>query len=212
MFFGHVVLNSLAPGGFHLNFREVILKLILVNGGWGISYEITLRWMPQDLTDDKSTLVQVMAWCRQATSHYLGQWWTRSMSPDGVTRPQWVNTLKPQLNGRYFVDDIFKFIFLMKIVVFLVNITEAPTDAFDNKSALVHALLDIYFSFNMALKLRPTWSLPCWSNNYIYSTHKNVMTWKHFPHYWPFVRGPPQIIGFPSQRTISVELWYFLCC
>ena len=27
--------------------------------------------MPLDLTDDKSTLVQVMAWCRQATSHYL---------------------------------------------------------------------------------------------------------------------------------------------
>ena len=28
--------------------------------------------MPQDLTDDMSTLVQVMAWCHQATSHYLG--------------------------------------------------------------------------------------------------------------------------------------------
>ena len=51
---------------------------------------IALRWMPQDLTDDKSTLVQVMAWCRQATSHYLGQCWPRSVSPNGVTRPQWV--------------------------------------------------------------------------------------------------------------------------
>ena len=47
--------------------------------------------MPLDLTDDKSTLVQVMAWCRQATSHYLSQCWPRSMSPNGVTRPQWVN-------------------------------------------------------------------------------------------------------------------------
>ena len=42
-----------------------------MNGGWGISHEITLRWMPLDLTYDKSKLVQVMAWCRQATSHYL---------------------------------------------------------------------------------------------------------------------------------------------
>ena len=42
-----------------------------MNGGWGISYEIALRRMPQDFTDDKSTLVQVMAWCRQAASHYL---------------------------------------------------------------------------------------------------------------------------------------------
>ena len=48
--------------------------------------------MPQDLTDDKSTLVQAMAWCHQATSHYLSQCWPRSLSPYGVTRPQWVNS------------------------------------------------------------------------------------------------------------------------
>ena len=34
--------------------------------------------MPLDLTD-KSTLVQVMAWCRQATSHCLSQCWPRSI-------------------------------------------------------------------------------------------------------------------------------------
>ena len=32
-------------------------------------------------TDDKSTLVQVMAWCHQAPSHYLNQCWPRSMTP-----------------------------------------------------------------------------------------------------------------------------------
>ena len=61
---------------------SILLKVsTLVNGGWGISYEITLGWMPLDLTNDKSTLVQVMAWCCQATSHYLSQW---SMSPYGI--------------------------------------------------------------------------------------------------------------------------------
>ena len=40
-----------------------MFKLTLVNGGWGISYEIALKWMPLDLTDDKSTLDQVMVWC-----------------------------------------------------------------------------------------------------------------------------------------------------
>ena len=59
--------------------------------GWGISGESVLIWMSLDFTDDQSTLVQVMAWCRQATSHYLGQCWPRSLSPYGVTRPQWVN-------------------------------------------------------------------------------------------------------------------------
>ena len=87
-----VLINSLAPGRFQFNFRYIFFKLNLVNGGWGIFYEIAPRWMPLDLTNDKSTLVQVMAWCRQATSHYLSQCWPRSMSPNGVTRPQWVKT------------------------------------------------------------------------------------------------------------------------
>ena len=67
--------------------------------------------MSLDFTDDQSTLVQVMAWCRQATSHYLSQCWPRSLSPYGVTRPR-VNTLKPRQNGHHFPGDIFKCIFL----------------------------------------------------------------------------------------------------
>ena len=57
-----------------------------------ISCEISLRLMLLDLTDDKLTLVQVMAWCRQATSHYPSQCWPRSMSPYATTGPQWVNS------------------------------------------------------------------------------------------------------------------------
>ena len=63
--------------------------LILITDGWGIFCVTTLRWMSLDLTD-KSTLVQVMAWCRQATNHYLSQCWPRSLTPYGATRPQWV--------------------------------------------------------------------------------------------------------------------------
>ena len=70
----------------------------LVNGGWGISSENSHRWMPLDLTDDKSKLVQVMAWCRQATSHYLSQCWPRSMSPNGITGPQWVKLSIPEMS------------------------------------------------------------------------------------------------------------------
>ena len=38
--------------------------------------------------DDVSTLVQVMAWCRQATSHYLNQCWPRFISPYNIFMPQ----------------------------------------------------------------------------------------------------------------------------
>ena len=38
-----------------------------------------LRWVPQNPIDDKSTLVQVMVRCNQATSHYHSQCWARPL-------------------------------------------------------------------------------------------------------------------------------------
>ena len=90
--------------------------------GWGISCEIALIWMSPDFIDDQS-LVQVMAWCHQATSHYLSQGWPRSLSPYGVTRPQWVNTLRLRQNGRHFSDDISKCIFFNENVWILLKIS-----------------------------------------------------------------------------------------
>ena len=73
--------------------RCVIFKLIIGNTVLGTHCEIALWWMQQHFTNERSTLVQVMAWCRQATSHFLSQCWPSSMSPYGITRPQWVNAL-----------------------------------------------------------------------------------------------------------------------
>ena len=38
-----------------------------------------------------------MAWCRQATDHYLGQYSLRSMSPYGLSRPQWVKEISSEV-------------------------------------------------------------------------------------------------------------------
>ena len=38
---------------------------------------IALKWMTQDLIDNWSTLIQVMAWYHQARSHYLTICWLR---------------------------------------------------------------------------------------------------------------------------------------
>ena len=77
--------NSLAPGRFEWDFRWSIFQLTSMISGWRVSCEIALWWM--HLIDDKSKLVQVMAWCRQATSHYQNQCWRRSMLSYGVIRP-----------------------------------------------------------------------------------------------------------------------------
>ena len=102
-------LNSLAPGMFEWKFRHVIFKLMLVIDGWGIPCETALIWMSLNFTDDQSTLVQVMAWCHQATSHYLSQCWPRSLSPYGVTRPQWVNAVKLSNETREVLPNEHKF-------------------------------------------------------------------------------------------------------
>ena len=64
-------------GGVHRHFKSM-----------GARCEIAARWMPKNLTGEKSTLVQVMAWCRQATCHYLSQCWPSFMASYGVTSLQ----------------------------------------------------------------------------------------------------------------------------
>ena len=83
--------NSLAPGRFENDFQNIFFKLIPWIDTLSNSCETVLRRMPQSPSNDKSTLVQVMAWCRQAPSHYLSRCCPRSLSPYGVTRPQCVN-------------------------------------------------------------------------------------------------------------------------
>ena len=87
------MLNSLAPRRSNV-ILNVIFNLVLLIGIFKSSDDDVLRWMPQDLTDDKSTLVKVIAWCRQATSKYLNQCWPGSPTPYGVTRPQWVKWVR----------------------------------------------------------------------------------------------------------------------
>ena len=62
--------------------------------------------MSMDLTDDKSTLVPVMASWHQARTHYLSQCWPSSMSSYGVTRPQWVKSYKAHVSAlnKYFTN------------------------------------------------------------------------------------------------------------
>ena len=74
-------INSLTHVRSECDSKNGIFNLILLIDAFRSSYDDALRWMPQDLTDDKSTLVQVMAWCRQVSSHYLSQCWLSPLSP-----------------------------------------------------------------------------------------------------------------------------------
>ena len=76
--------NSLAPGRCGCNFKNIIFQLVSWTDTLSATSKIIVRWMPQNSTDEKSTLLQC---------------WPRSLSPYGVTRPQWV-----KLALAYFTD------------------------------------------------------------------------------------------------------------
>ena len=60
-----------------------------------LEIKVFLYYCPQDATEHLwwgKKLVQVMALCRQTTSHYLRQCWPRSMLLYGITRLQWVKS------------------------------------------------------------------------------------------------------------------------
>ena len=57
----HTRINSLAPEIYHNNFKSKILKFIIQNSSLATHHEIGLRYMPQNLNNGKSILVQAMA-------------------------------------------------------------------------------------------------------------------------------------------------------
>ena len=99
--------NSLAPGRRFRFFKSLIFKLFIQNSVLSSRYEIALRWMSKYLTDDLSTFVPAMDWCRQAASHYLNQCWSRSLSPYGITMPQWVKCLSQMASNTEYISMIW---------------------------------------------------------------------------------------------------------
>ena len=102
--------NSLVSGRPGCHFKTAIFNIVLLIGIFTSSNDYALRWMPWDLAGDKSTLVQVMAWCRQATSHYLSQCWPSSMSTYGVTRSQRVQVfcIVTKFNSQHNTQHLIK--------------------------------------------------------------------------------------------------------
>ena len=124
------LINSLASGRCCSDFKSITFNFIIEKRSVGIPYEITHRLMPHNFSHEKSTLAQVMAWCRQATSHYLSQGGPISMSPYGVTKPQWVKihialiwkiSMKFVCNLTYHMPQLLSLHSMCKIVNWLDN-------------------------------------------------------------------------------------------
>ena len=95
-----------------------------------------------------------MAWCRQATSHYISQCWPRCMLLALLCHTELmclpivivpclycftINTLRPRQNGCLFADDTFKRIFLKENIRILIktSLKFVPKGLINNIPALV---------------------------------------------------------------------------
>ena len=47
-------------------------------------------------------------------------------------------------------------------------------------------------------------------NIFLFVWHYDVIKWKHFPRYWPFVRGIHRSRWIPRTKASDAELWCFL--
>ena len=63
--FSHTHTTTPTPRQNVLHFADDIFKCIFSNEKFCISFQISLKFVPKDPMDDKSALVQVMAWCRR---------------------------------------------------------------------------------------------------------------------------------------------------
>ena len=163
-----------------------------------ISCELALRWTSLDLSDDKSTLVQVMAWCRQATSHFLNQCWPRSLAPYGVIRPQWVKDET--------ISDC--------LICFVLKLTSCDIyESYCCNSSLAIYLLNCWLILttwnNYQLKnifLIQIISVSCNETHYRCLTLMPANKYSHIYHkVWNKITYP-----FPNIRGYTVEVWEWI--
>ena len=102
-------------------FPDDIFKWVFLNENVWISIKISLKFVPKGPLYNIRSLVQIMAWRRPGDMPLSEPMMIILQTHICVTRPQWVNVLRPKQNGRLFAEDcrIFSNAFSrMKMIVF----------------------------------------------------------------------------------------------
>ena len=132
--------------------------------------------MSLNLIDDKSTLSQVMVWCSRATSHYLSQCWPRPIT-QAIT---WI-----------YVDQV------KPCQMPSLSLNELNCCSRGQASALLTVLMldlskfvSFLYRFVSRLAYFPDENLLISGSGVSgWKFYDDLIKWKRFPCYWPFVRG-----------------------
>ena len=111
-------INTLRPRQNGRHFADDTFNHIFANENVKISIRFSLKFVLKGPINNIPALVQIMAWRRPGDKPLSEPVMVSLLTDIYVTRPQWVNALRPRENGRHFAEDIFKCIFLCAGCVF----------------------------------------------------------------------------------------------
>ena len=116
-----------------------------------------------------------MAWCLQATSHYMRQCWPRSMFPYGITRPQWVKRLiSGWMHHQISILDTYMFVIGLKNHWFWCQLIEVETKwppFYRQHFQMIFLKENVWISIKIWLKFVPV------GPNYNIPTLVQIMAW-----------------------------------
>ena len=101
-------INTLRPRQNGRHFTDDIFKCIFLNENVQIPIGISLKFVPNCLINNNPALVQIMAWRRPGDKPLYEPVMVSLPKHICVIRPQWVNTLNFEQNGRYVAVVILK--------------------------------------------------------------------------------------------------------
>ena len=92
-------INTLRPRRNGRHYPDDIFKWIFLNENVWISIKISLKFVPKVSINNIPALVQIMAWRRSGDKPLSEPMMDSLLTHICVTRPQWVNTLRPSKKG-----------------------------------------------------------------------------------------------------------------
>ena len=162
-----------------------------------LRWKISLKFVPKVQVNNILAFVRIMAWRRIGGKPLSEAMMIILLAHLCVTRPQWVNqaiifsnyqiiTTRGPKHSDHQTDYHPNADTYLILVIILVCITDAGMG------------VNIYTKSNIVYGMQTPSFCLC---------RRDFMTWKHFPHFWPFVRGILKITEFYQSRHWAV--WTF---
>ena len=202
------IINTLRQRQNGLHFADDIFQHIFLHENVWISLKISQNFVPKVSTNNIPALVQIMAWRRPGDKPLSQPIMVGLLTHICVIRPQWVNVVLWYQAERNFAAIAQVLSCKMSSKTILLKLLPRLPGA--NKLSIAlwnscyNSLWQLFSSPSEVVLHVFLARQNCHYMRYnvytLYTSHDDVIKWKHFPRYWPFVRGIHRSpVNFPHK-------------